>query len=158
MSALDYQKEKGLAFIKAGLKPVANTSAEDKKKTKELRNIWRHSYISYHLAAFRNPASTQYLAQHKDLQQTEDYEGIADHEDGLRYFMITPKSVKLSWEEFINLPLPDTDDKTADNKTTTAQKTDKTSKTSAAKNPHTTSSTEKLGTSKPTRGPKKNKT
>ena len=122
MSAQDYQKEKGLAFIKAGLKPVANTSAEDKKKTKGLRNIWRHSYISYHLAAFRNPANTQYLAQHKDLQQTEDYEGIADHEDGLRYFMITPETVKLSWEEFIKLPLPDGDDKTADNKTTTSQK------------------------------------
>ena len=31
---------------------------------------------------------------------------MADHEDALRYFMITPDTVNLSWEKFMKLPLP----------------------------------------------------
>lgn len=109
MSALDYREEKRHAYIKAGLRPAANASNEDAKIIRGLRNIWRHSFISYHLAAYRNLPLTQYLAQHSNSRITEDYEGIADHEEGLRYFMIAPETVKLTWEQFIKLPLPNKD-------------------------------------------------
>jgi len=114
-----YREEKRHAYIKANLRPAANTSDKDQKKIRDLRNIWRHSFISYHLAAYRNLSTTQYLAQHANTQTTEEYEGMADHKDALRYFMITPETVKLSWEEFKKLPLPE------DKKNTTIPKIEK---------------------------------
>ncbi|MDF9833096.1 site-specific recombinase XerD [Ereboglobus sp. PH5-5] len=107
MNAHDYREEKRYAYITAKLRPAANTSAADGKKITALRNIWRHSFVSYHLAAFRNVPLTQYLAQHSNPQITEEYEGVAEHEDALRYFMISPETVKLSWKEFLALPLAD---------------------------------------------------
>jgi len=105
MTALNYREEKRYAWIRAGLRPSANNGETDEKKIASLRNIWRHSFISYHLAAFRNVPLTQYLAQHANPQMTEDYEGIAGHEDALRYFMITPKTVALTWKKFMALPV-----------------------------------------------------
>lgn len=105
MRALDYREEKRHASIRANLRPAANQSDDDEKRILSLRNIWRHSFISYHLAAFRNVPATQYLAQHSNSKTTEEYEGIADHMDALRYFMITPETVKLPWEKFLKLPV-----------------------------------------------------
>jgi hypothetical protein len=106
MSFLDYREAKRNAFIRAGLRPMDNESKDDAAKIEGLRNIWRHSVISYHLARFQNPGLTQRLAQHASYKQTEDYEGTADAENAARYFMITPETVALTWEQFLALPIP----------------------------------------------------
>jgi hypothetical protein len=45
------------------------------------------------------------LAQHSNNKMTEKYEGMADQTDAARYWMITPDTVKLTWEEFLALPI-----------------------------------------------------
>ena len=108
MTLLNYREEKRIAAIKSGIRPASNASGEDAKKIGAMRNVWRHSFISYHLAAFKNLPLTQYLAQHSNPQTTEEYEGMAKHDDALRYFMITPQTAKLPWEKFLKLPIPKT--------------------------------------------------
>lgn len=105
MTKLNYREAKRYAMIRAGLRPMENITDADAEKIKGLRNIWRHSAISYHLAAFNDPGKTQRLAQHASYSQTEEYEGLADRESGIRYSMITPQTVLLSWEGFLALPL-----------------------------------------------------
>jgi len=108
MTPLNYREEKRIAAIKAGIRPASNASGEDAEKIGAMRNVWRHSFISYHLAAFKNLPLTQYLAQHSNPQTTEEYEGMAKHDDALRYFMLTPQTAKLPWEKFLKLPIPKT--------------------------------------------------
>ncbi|MDF9827503.1 site-specific recombinase XerD [Ereboglobus sp. PH5-5] len=105
MSALNYREGKRHAGIRAGIRPSDTSDAENQERIRGLRNVWRHSFISYHLAAFKNTPLTQYLAQHSNPKTTEEYEGVADQTDAARYFLITPDSVKLSWEEFLKLPI-----------------------------------------------------
>ncbi|WP_043586736.1 tyrosine-type recombinase/integrase [Geminisphaera colitermitum] len=105
MTPLNYREAKRYASIRADLRPIENASEEDAAKIEGLRNIWRHSFISYHLARFRTPALTQYLAQHQSPKTTEEYEGMADHDDAARYFMITPDTVRLTWKMFLALPV-----------------------------------------------------
>jgi site-specific recombinase XerD len=105
MTALEYREEKRYAAVRAGIRPIATSEEGDREKVAGLRNIWRHSFISYHLAAFKNTPLTQYLAQHANPKTTEEYEGMADETDAKRYFMISPETVKLSWEEFLRLPV-----------------------------------------------------
>lgn len=57
-------------------------------------NVLRHTFCSYHLAAFQNPGSTAWLLMHKKqdlLWQT--YRETATPEDGLGYFSLRPGNV-----------------------------------------------------------------
>lgn len=76
MSLLEYREAKRDGWIRAGITGI------------DVRNIWRHSFISYHLAAYANPPLTQRLAQHSTAAQTEEYEGTATREDAEGYFAI----------------------------------------------------------------------
>lgn len=106
MTALNYREAKRYAWVKAGLRPTANLNEDDDEKIEGLKNIWRHSFISYHLARYKSVPLTQYLAQHQSARQTQEYEGLADERDAARYFMITPETTKLTWEQFLALPIP----------------------------------------------------
>ncbi len=80
MTPRDYTRAKREGWIRAGVTPTL----EDHWT----RNIWRHSFISYHRAAFENPPLTQRLAQHATAGQTEEYEGMATKQDAVAYFGI----------------------------------------------------------------------
>jgi hypothetical protein len=106
MTSLNYREAKRYAWVRAGLRPAENLSDADDEKINGLKNIWRHSFISYHLARYKSIPLTQYLAQHQNPRQTQEYEGLADEADAARYFMITPDTTKLTWEQFLALPIP----------------------------------------------------
>jgi site-specific recombinase XerC len=72
----NYDKLKGDAFIRAG---VTNPG-----------NGLRHSAVSYHMAAFKNPGLTQYLAQHRHSSTTEGYEGLATDAGAKVWLSILP--------------------------------------------------------------------
>ena len=83
----NYDFRKGEAFLRA--------------RVKNAGNVLRDSCISYHLAAFKNPPLTSYLAQHARMSQTETYEGMADETDAKLVMAMTPDAVKLPWEQFL---------------------------------------------------------
>jgi len=57
------------------------------------RNCFRHSFASYHVAAFKNPGLTATLLCHKNQQMLWDhYKGRATSSDGADYFKIVPPS------------------------------------------------------------------
>lgn len=85
MTLRQYAEEKKSAFIRAGMK-----GSTAKELSSKLRNIWRHSFASYHLALHRNMPLTQYLMQHRHMTTTEIYEGVATNADAGKYFAITP--------------------------------------------------------------------
>ena len=64
------------AFIRAG---VTNPG-----------NGLRHSFVSYHLALFKNTSNTSYLAQHRRTSTTDGYEGLATEADAKRWAAIFP--------------------------------------------------------------------
>lgn len=103
MTPLQYREEKRAAAIAGKLRPVALVSDEDKAVAERIKNIWRHSFASYHLALFKTPTTTQYLMQHSSVRMTEVYEGVATEADARLYFGITPTTALLSWEEFAAL-------------------------------------------------------
>jgi hypothetical protein len=105
MTLHDYREQKRYAGIRAKIRPIDTSTAENRERVIGLRNVWRHSFISYHLARFKCPPMTKYLAQHSDEKMTADYEGMADEIIAARYFMITPETVLLSWEQFCALPV-----------------------------------------------------
>ena len=57
-------------------------------------NVLRHSFASYHLAAFKSLQNTGYLMQHTSGHTTSIYEGVAREADALAYFGILPNSEK----------------------------------------------------------------
>jgi hypothetical protein len=73
----EYRNEKAVAFAAAGI-------------TEGSENRLRKTCISAHLAAFRNPALTSYLAQHSSTAMTEKYEGLMDEADALAWWGIGP--------------------------------------------------------------------
>ena len=106
MTPLNYREAKRYAWIRAELRPSELLTDADKAKSEALDNTWRHSFISYHLARYKSVPLAQYLAQHQSSRQTQEYEGLADETDAARFFMITPASVQLTWEQFMALPIP----------------------------------------------------
>ena len=102
MTPLQYREEKRMAAIAGKLRPAALVSAEDKAQAERIKNIWRHSFASYHLAMFKTPTTTQYLMQHSSVRMTEVYEGVATEADARLYLAITPESVLQTWEEFVS--------------------------------------------------------
>jgi len=57
-------------------------------------NALRHSFASYHLAAFKSIAQTGYLMQHTNGHTTGIYEGVAHEAEAKKYFSISPSSKK----------------------------------------------------------------
>ncbi|MDP1581513.1 MAG: hypothetical protein Q8M02_14670 [Candidatus Didemnitutus sp.] len=72
----NYGKLKSDAFMRAGFPNPGNTL--------------RHSFVSYHLASFKNPPLTQHLAQHRHSATTEGYEGFATAADAAKWLQILP--------------------------------------------------------------------
>lgn len=83
----NYGHKKAAAFVRAR---VVNP-----------KNGLRHSCISHHLAAFKNPPLTTYLAQHRHMTMTEEYEGIVDEAESKLVMAMTPDAVRLEWEDFV---------------------------------------------------------
>jgi integrase len=72
-----YMKEKGEAFIRAGVKFTPN--------------CLRHSFATYHCAAYKDASKTALLMQHTSAATLwKHYKGKATHADGLKYFAILP--------------------------------------------------------------------
>lgn len=59
-----------------------------------VRNGGRHSFITYHVAAFGEPAKTQAMVGTSAKMAAEHYRGLASKRDGERYFSIMPTEVK----------------------------------------------------------------
>ena len=59
-----------------------------------VRNGGRHSFITYHVAAFGEPAKTQAIVGTSEKMAAEHYRGLASKRDGERYFSIMPTEVK----------------------------------------------------------------
>lgn len=56
-----------------------------------MENVCRHSFATYHLAAFKDPKLTGYLMTKTSLSSiNNDYRGRATHAAGLEYFAILP--------------------------------------------------------------------
>lgn len=90
MTPLQYREEKRAALYRAGLRPLVAENDDDRAQLRGLRNVWRHSFASYHLAAFKNPPLTGYLMQHTNTKTTEIYEGVATEADAKKFFAILP--------------------------------------------------------------------
>lgn len=95
-----YTEEKKEMHVIAGLRPLVSKTDADRQQVKALKNVWRHSFVSYYLAIAKDYAPIAYLSQHAKATTTEIYEGIADEFDALCYFSITRDTVKMDWEEF----------------------------------------------------------
>jgi hypothetical protein len=55
------------------------------------RNCLRHSFCTYHVAAFKNPQLTSTILCHRNTQKLwTNYNGVAKQADGKLYFTITP--------------------------------------------------------------------
>lgn len=58
------------------------------------RNVLRHSFATYHVAAYKNPGLTATILTHANQRKLWGvYNGRAKQADGLAYFAITPLSV-----------------------------------------------------------------
>lgn len=79
-----YALDKRAVFEAAGLK------GED-RDDEALRNCLRHSFATYHLAGYKNAATTAYLLTHaKPTMLYQHYAGRATQAEGLAYFGIVP--------------------------------------------------------------------
>ena len=59
------------------------------------QNCLRHSFATYHVAAYKNPGLTATLLCHQNQAQLwGHYNGIASQAAGLKYFSITPENVE----------------------------------------------------------------
>lgn len=70
------------------------SGAFEAAKVPHPHNALRHSFASYHVAAFKNPGLTAYILCHRGQEKLwENYKGNASEADGREYFKITPQSV-----------------------------------------------------------------
>lgn len=97
-----YAEEKKEMLVIAGVRPLVTKCDEDREKLKTLHNIWRHSFASYLLALRKNFPDVAYLMQHSKTTTTEIYEGQATERDARLYFAISPDTVMMTWEEFVD--------------------------------------------------------
>lgn len=100
-----YRETKMLMHYNAGLRKELNRyqcmDAAERDRLKALRNVWRHSFATYLLAAEKSFGRTSYLMQHTSAKTTTIYEGVADEDDAKLYFAITPDAVRtMTWDEF----------------------------------------------------------
>jgi integrase len=91
-----YLDLKRAAFVRAGLKPDVPETGKalrpDEVAVLETRkNALRHSFATYHLAAFQNQQLTVYLMTKTSISSlNDDYRGRATRSDALAYFQIAP--------------------------------------------------------------------
>jgi integrase len=90
-----YGLAKRNAFIRAGLKPDVpengTWSEAERQKLEVMKNVARHSFATYHLAAFKDAKLTAYLLTKTSLQSlNNDYRGRATTAAGEAYFAIVP--------------------------------------------------------------------
>ncbi len=95
-----YADEKTEMHVNAKLRPMVLKTKEDRAQAERLRNVWRHSCISYLLADSGNTTAVARLAQHARISTTEGYEGVVFASDARLYLAITPETVLLTWEQF----------------------------------------------------------
>ncbi len=95
-----YREEKKEMSVMARLRPMVLKTDEDRRKARDLKNTWRHSFASYLLSKEKEFGAVAYLMQHARSTTTEIYEGRADELDAHRYFSITPQTVLMPWTEF----------------------------------------------------------
>ncbi|MDF9827941.1 site-specific recombinase XerD [Ereboglobus sp. PH5-10] len=102
MTFLNYREWKRAALIRAGLRPLAAATDDDKETLRGLRNVWRHSFASYMLAHTKNMPSVGYLMQHTSTKTTEVYEGVATEANAKLYLAMTPQAVAAAkdWDAF----------------------------------------------------------
>jgi len=102
MTLLNYREWKRAALIRAGLRPLASASNDDKETLRGLRNIWRHSFASYMLAHIKDMPRVGYLMQHSNTKTTEIYEGVATEANARLYLALTPQAVAAAkdWAAF----------------------------------------------------------
>lgn len=91
-----YLELKRAAFVRAGLKPAAPAdglkwSDAELAQFAAMKNVFRHSFATYHLAAEDDPPLTLKLLTKTSLVSLKnDYQGRATEEDGKRYLGILP--------------------------------------------------------------------
>ena len=101
VGARAYLDLKRAAFARAGLKPEARSKKEEvgRKKWTDAeaavlatrRNALRHSFASYHLAAFKDQGLTAYLMTKTSISSlNNDYRGRATEREARGYFSIVP--------------------------------------------------------------------
>lgn len=98
LSARQYADLKREAFVRAGFKPPEPSPEEKHEWTREqlaafeaMRNVLRHSFGTYHLAAYRKPSETLELMTKTSLRSlNRDYRGRATQASALEYFSIMP--------------------------------------------------------------------
>jgi integrase len=57
------------------------------------RNCLRHSFCTYHVAAYKDPGKTATILCHRNQQKLwSNYNGVARASDGNSYFTITPQT------------------------------------------------------------------
>lgn len=80
-----YAEDKRTMFEAAGLK------SGEGKDDEAMRNVLRHSFASYHVAAYRDPGKTAMILTHRNQQMLwAYYKGRATQADGRAYFGIAP--------------------------------------------------------------------
>jgi site-specific recombinase XerD len=96
-----YADDKAEMLAAAGLRPYQLKTEQERAAAKVYKNVWRHSFASYLLARTKSFDTVGYLMQHSRPSTTEIYEGMARERDAQLYFAITPTSVLLTWEGFV---------------------------------------------------------
>lgn len=74
-------------------------------KVRNTGNVLRHSFCTYHVAAYGDASKTATILTHRNPTMLyQHYNGRCDsQEEALAYFSITPEMVKLTWEKFCEL-------------------------------------------------------
>jgi len=104
ISERTYLDLKRAAFVRAGLKPEVRSKKEEggsngAQATRDVeaavlasrKNALRHSFASYHLAAFKDQGLTAYLMTKTSISSlNNDYRGRATEKDAKAYFAIAP--------------------------------------------------------------------
>lgn len=96
-----YAEDKKEMLAVAGLRSYQLKNEEERAQARLMKNIWRHSFASYLLARTKSFDTVGYLMQHSRPSTTEVYEGMARERDAILFFAITPESVVLTWENFV---------------------------------------------------------
>ena len=56
------------------------------------QNCGRHTFITYHVAAYNDPAKTTAMVGTSEKMRADNYCGLAQKRDGESYFKILPRS------------------------------------------------------------------
>ncbi|WP_043588482.1 tyrosine-type recombinase/integrase [Geminisphaera colitermitum] len=96
MNARLYLDSKRRAFERAGLKPEIpagqKPTEEQTVQLEAMHNVLRHSFATYHLAAFKDAAKTAVLLTHRNPTMLyQFYKGRASEAAGKAYFKIMPQ-------------------------------------------------------------------